>query len=264
MIRQNSNGLSYYQFESLLKFPLHHGVFTRVGGVSPAPWQSLNLGGLSGDSRENIIENRKRIFTCFNLPVESIFDVWQVHGNTIICAENPRPLDKDHEKADAIFTNKANITLFMRFADCVPLFFYDPKKQVIGLAHAGRIGTINRIAADCVKSMHENYGSNPDDIIAAIGPSIGPDHYEVKEDVIQQLQVAFENYEEFVIQSDDGRIFLDLWKTNRYVLLESGVKQIEVAEICTACGTKDWFSHRAEKGQTGRFATLLALQGGDH
>jgi polyphenol oxidase len=264
MIRQNTYGLSYFQFESFLKFPLHHGIFTRAGGVSPAPWNSLNLGGLSGDSRENIIENRKRIFSCFDLPVDSIFDVWQVHGNSIICAENPRPLDKDHEKADAIFTNKLNITLFMRFADCVPLFFYDPKKQVIGLAHAGRIGTINRIAADCVKKMKENYGTAPDDIVACIGPSIGPDHYEVKEDVIQQLQVAFENYEEFIYQSKDGRIFLDLWKTNQYVLSEVGVKKIEVAKICTACATNDWYSHRAENGQTGRFATLLALQGDNH
>jgi polyphenol oxidase len=261
MIRQNTEGLTYYQFESLLNFPLYQGVFTRTGGVSPMPWHSLNLGGLSGDSRENIIENRKRIFSCFDLPVQSIYDVWQVHGNTVICTETPRPLDKDHEKADAIFTNKTGITLFMRFADCVPLYFYDPKKQVIGLAHAGRIGTINRIAADCVKTMQEKYGSLPDEIIAAIGPSIGPDHYEIKEDVTQKLEVAFDNYDEFIIQSEDGRVFLDLWKLNHQILSESGVKKIEMAKICTACNIEDWFSHRAENGQTGRFGALLALHG---
>jgi YfiH family protein len=260
MIRQNINGLTYYQFESLSQYPLHQGVFTRSGGVSPAPWYSLNLGGLSGDSRENIIENRKRIFSCFDLPVQSIYDVWQVHGNNIICTENPRVLDQEHEKADAIFTNKPGVTLFMRFADCVPLFFYDPIKKVIGIAHAGRIGTINRIAADCVKTMHEKYGSHPHDIIASIGPSIGPDHYEIKDDVLQQLEIAFDENKELIHQTEDGRTFLDLWKTNQLVLKNSGVNQIELAEICTACHTDEWFSHRAENSQTGRFGALLALQ----
>jgi polyphenol oxidase len=261
MIRQNTNGLNYFQFESMMNFPLHQGVFSRIGGVSPAPWQSLNLGGLSGDSRENIIENRKRIFSCFNLPVNSIFDVWQVHGNRVICTDSPRDFNKDHEKADAIFTNKPGITLFMRFADCVPIYFYDPKNHVIGIAHAGRIGTINRIAATCIDTLKENYGSHTEDIRAAIGPSIGPDHYEVKEDVVQQLQIAFDNFEELLIEKEDGRIFLDLWKTNQQVLMECGVSQIETAGICTACDTGEWFSHRAENGLTGRFGTLLALKG---
>ncbi|MEI8130831.1 MAG: peptidoglycan editing factor PgeF [Leptolinea sp.] len=261
MIRQRTNGLTYYQFESFLNYPLHQGVFTRSGGVSPTPWHSLNLGGLSSDSRENIIENRKRIFSCFDLPVESIYDVWQVHGNTVICTETARLLDEDHEKADAIFTNKIGITLFMRFADCVPLYFYDPVMQVVGLAHAGRIGTINRIAADCVKTMQEEYGSRAEDLLAAIGPSIGPDHYEVREDAIHQLEASFEKSEEFIIRSENSRIFLDLWKINQQILSECGVKQIEMAQICTACHTDEWFSHRAENGQTGRFGALLALQG---
>lgn len=259
MISSTKSGLSFFQFNSLAQFPIHQGIFMRQGGISPQPWKSLNLGGLSGDSRENIIENRKRIFDCFNLPVESIFDVWQVHGNRVICTEVTRPLDQDHEKADAIFTDKPGITLFMRFADCVPLFFFDPAKQVIGIAHAGRIGTLNRIAADCVKVMQEKYGTSHENIHAGIGPSIGPDHYEVKEDVIEQAEICFEDTEGILIRQN-GKIYLDLWEANERILRESGVQNIERSDICTACHTDDWFSHRAENGRTGRFGALLALK----
>jgi len=261
MIRQCRNGLDFVQFESLAKSPVYQGIFGRKGGVSPAPWDSLNLGGLSGDTRENIIENRKRIFSCFDLPVESIFDVWQVHGNRVICTTETRPLDLDHEKADAIFTDKPGITLFMRFADCVPLFFFDPIHRVIGLAHAGRMGTLNRIASDCVTAMKENYGTRPEDILAGIGPSIGPDHYEVKEDVASDAEVCFSNLDGILRQESDGKLYLNLWEANRRILSEAGVRKIEIAEICTACHTVDWFSHRAENGKTGRFGALLALNG---
>jgi len=261
MIKQSTNGLNFVQFDTFASHPLHQGIFGRKGGVSPAPWNSLNLGGLSGDSRENIIENRKRIFSCFDLPVESIFDVWQIHGNRVICTTQPRSLDQDHEKADAIFTDKPGITLFMRFADCVPLFFFDPANQVIGIAHAGRMGTLNRIAADCVTAMNENYGTKPEDILAGIGPSIGPDHYEVKEDVASDAEACFSNLDGILRQATDAKIYLNLWEANRRILTEAGVRQIETAGICTACHTDDWFSHRAENGKTGRFGALLALNG---
>lgn len=260
MIETTDKGLSFFQFDSLAKYPVYQGIFSRRGGISPQPWKSLNLGGLSGDSRENIIENRKRIFNCFDLPVESIFDVWQVHGNRIICTEETRPLNQDHEKADAIFTNKPGITLFMRFADCVPLFFYDPAKQVIGIAHAGRIGTLNRIAADCVRTMQVQYGSNLEDIHAGIGPSIGPDHYEVKDDVIKQAERCFKDMKG-ILDQRNGKTYLNLWEANRRILIETGVTRIELSGICTACHTEDWFSHRAENGLTGRFGALLALKG---
>jgi polyphenol oxidase len=260
MIRINKNGLTHFQFETFNSNQVHQGVFCRNGGASPEPWNSLNLGGHSYDTRENIIENRRRIFSCFDLPVESIYDVWQVHGNRVICTESPRPLSSEHEKADAIFTNKPGITLFMRFADCVPIFFLDPFKRVIGIAHAGRIGTLNRIAADCVKTMIETYGCEISDIVAGIGPSIGPDHYEVKSDVIQQAEICFENLDGVLHTREDGKTYLDLWEANRLILKENGIEKVEIAGICTACHTDDWFSHRAELGNTGRFGALLALK----
>ncbi len=261
MIRKHSNGLTYFQFETFSEFPVHQGIFCRNGGISPSPWSSLNLGGTNGDTRENIIENRKRIFSSFDLPVESIFDVWQVHGNRIICTEKPRPLTQEHEKADAIFTNKPGISLFMRFADCVPLFFLDPVESVIGIAHAGRIGTLNRIARDCVTVMQEHYGSKIQNIHAGIGPSIGPDHYEVKKDVIEQVEICFDDLDG-ILRYEDGKTYLDLWEANRRILAQNGVENIEMACICTGCHIDEWFSHRVENGLTGRFGALLALEEG--
>ncbi|RPJ42602.1 MAG: laccase domain-containing protein, partial [Chloroflexi bacterium] len=174
-----SGPLRYYTFESFNRYGLIHGLFTRHGGVSPAPWAALNLGGTVGDPRENVIENRRRIFTAAGRPVESIFDSWQVHGRDVICAEQPRPLDAPHQKADAILTGSPAVTLFMRFADCVPVMLYDPRHHIIGLVHAGWRGTVDWAATAAVERMAAQYGSRPAELIAGIGPSICVDHYEI-------------------------------------------------------------------------------------
>jgi copper oxidase (laccase) domain-containing protein len=109
--------------------------------------------------------------------------------------------------------------------------------------------------------MQKMYGSKPEDVLAGIGPSIGPDHYEVKEDAASDAEACFPDTEGILRQESDGTLFLNLWEANRRILSEVGVKHIELAEICTACHTGDWFSHRAEKGKTGRFGALLALNG---
>lgn len=117
----HSGEISYYQFDLFDNHPIKHGIFSRKGGVSSSPWNSLNLGGGLGDSRDNIIENRKRIFQTMDLEVNSIFDVWQVHGTRVMKVETPRDLSREAEQADAIVTSKTDISLFMRFADCVPI-----------------------------------------------------------------------------------------------------------------------------------------------
>src|SRR5690606_8995844 len=116
----SENGLRYYIFDSLPEGHVQQGVFTRRGGVSPQPWSSLNLGGNSGDRREHIIENRSRIFMTINRPVNSLYDVWQVHSAHVIHADQPRGLSAEPFQADAIITANPAVTLFMRFADCVP------------------------------------------------------------------------------------------------------------------------------------------------
>lgn len=252
--------LRYYAFDLLEKEGLLHGAVTRNGGVSPAPWSSLNLGGSGGDESSRVIQNRSMLFQAFNLEGNGVFDVWQVHGETVICTDEPRNPASLHQKADAIITNRRNIVLLMLFADCVPVILYDPVQKAVGIAHAGWKGTVLQVAAKAVKKMENCYGSQPSDIKAAIGPSIGPDHYSVGVDVIQSIRSAFGPVADDFIQDSDCETKLDLWKCNRYILEHVGVRHIEVAGICTACHTDDWFSHRAEHGQTGRFGVLVGLK----
>lgn len=251
--------LRYYRFD-LLELPgLVHGVYTRHGGVSTAPWASLNHGGTVGDERANVIENRRRVFASVERPVESIFDVWQIHGSQVICADAARPLDSLHKKADAILTNCPELTLFMRFADCVPVLLYDPVQKVIGIVHAGWQGTVKKIVGATINMMQAKYNSNPTDILAGIGPSICVEHYEVGPEVVEQVNMAFGSDSAELLRGYNGSIHFDLWKANRFTLEECGVQTIQNAGICTACNTSDWYSHRAEKGKTGRFGVIMAL-----
>ena len=251
------NDLRFFQFDSL---HTRHAVFTRHGGVSPEPWGSLNVGGTVGDDLARVRENRLISFRALGCKPESIFDVWQVHSADAVCARAPRPVDESYRQADIILTDRPEVSLFMRFADCVPIFVYDPHKAVVGVAHAGWMGTLRDVATVTVNTMHKQYGSNPADIIACIGPSIGPDHYEIGADVILQVMQKFGDESEGVLKSNNGKIHFDLWKTNKILLERAGVGKIEVAGICTACHTEDWYSHRAEKGRTGRFGALISLQ----
>ncbi len=251
--------LRYYGFDLLEKEGLFHAAITREGGVSPAPWNSMNLGGSGGDERRRIIQNRNILSQTFNVSINKIFDVWQVHGDRVFCTDGPRDPGTSHQKADAIITNRHNIVLLMLFADCVPIILYDPVQKAIGIAHAGWKGTVLKVAARAVEKMGICYGSQPANIRAVIGPSIGPDHYTVGSDVIQSVRDSFGLVADDFIRSNNREVKLDLWEFNRFILEHAGVEHIEVAGICTACHTKDWFSHRAENGRTGRFGVLVGL-----
>jgi len=251
------NGLQYFQFDTL---QTRHGVFTRRGGVSPSPWGSLNVGGTVGDDLARVRENHRILFKAMDCDPKSVFDVWQVHSADVVCARAPRLESESYRQADIILTDRPEVTLFMRFADCVPILVHDPRKAVIGVAHAGWRGTVRDVANATIRSMREEYGSDPADIIACIGPSIGPDHYEVGADVILQVMQKFGDDSEQLLESHNGKIHFDLWKANELLLKQAGVTQIEIAEVCTVCNTNDWFSHRAEKGRTGRFGALISLQ----
>jgi len=252
------DGLRWLTFDSFAGSVLH-GVIARRGGVSPAPWDSLNVGGTVGDERPRVVENRRRTFAAFGRPLESIFDVWQVHSADVVCTDTPLVPGAELNKADIILTDRPEVTLYMRFADCVPLMFHDPVKGVIGLAHAGWLGTVRGAGRAAVEAMQSRYGTRPQDIQAAIGPSIGPDHYEVGPDVIARFREAFGQRADELIHPWDGRTHLDLWAANRLQLEAAGVERIEMADVCTACHLEDWYSHRAEMGRTGRFGALMAL-----
>jgi purine-nucleoside/S-methyl-5'-thioadenosine phosphorylase / adenosine deaminase len=251
--------LRILQFESFDQ-EVVQAVFSRHGGVSPEPWASLNLGGTVGDDPQRVSENRQRAFTAVQRDPLSLYDVWQVHGVEVVIADAPRPPHAQHEQADIILTDKPGVTLMMRFADCVPILLHDPVRHVVGIAHAGWLGTVRGTGRAAVETMQFRYGCQPENIMAAIGPSIGPDHYVVGMDVINQVRQNFGQDANGLLGRRDGQVFFDLWAANRLLLEQAGVHQIECTEICTACSTGDWFSHRAEKGRTGRFGAMIGLR----
>ncbi len=260
MHRVSKNGLDSFQFDDPVFNNCIHGIFTRKGGVSRGQWTSLNQGSNMGDDRDNVYENRARTFNFYDRKVESIFDVWQVHSTDVVCAEQPRDLNEPHQKADAIFTNNPHITLFMRFADCVPIMVYDPVKTVVGLIHAGWKGTVNNIVGESINAIAKRYDVDPGTVHVGIGPSIGPDHYAVGEEVVLQVRKNFGDASRSLLTTVGSYTHFDLWQANHFWLEQAGVRSIETARICTACHLEDWFSHRAEKGLTGRFGAMIALK----
>jgi YfiH family protein len=255
-----NEGVRFYQFDIFPAEDVAHAVFTRNGGVSPAPWASLNVGGTVGDERSRVIENRMRSFSALGRDPHSMFDVWQVHSADVVIANAPHYFSPPEFKADGIVTDNPEVTLYMRFADCTPILLHDPVKSAVGIVHSGWVGTVKHAAAAAVRTMVAAYGSNPADIRAAIGPSIGPDHYEVGLDVISRVRESFHDQADSLLVRQGDQTHFDLWAANRLVLTLAGVGQIEVAGLCTACHTWDWYSHRAEKGKTGRFGAMIGLK----
>lgn len=255
------NGLRAYQFESFDSLSIKHGVFTRLGGVSDGIWQSLNLAGTVGDDKEAVKKNHELLFSAFGEPLSSRFDVWQVHGTQIHFADAPRPPEQKHKPGDAIFTDKPNITLTMRFADCVPLFFHNPVKNVIGLVHAGWLGTMLNIGQVAIKAVTERYGSNAADLKVGIGPSICGQCYEVGEDVLTRFDKYWKKDYQRFFRPHGNKFLLDIPAANEFTLRQAGVVNIEQSNICTAENLHEWYSYRKEKGLTGRFAALIALRG---
>ncbi|HLG79339.1 MAG TPA: peptidoglycan editing factor PgeF [Ktedonobacteraceae bacterium] len=299
MIEQQSGDVCYLQFNHLRQFStLHHGAFTRAGGYSEAPYHGLNTStpprGKNGDSIENVVRNRQQALQALGLEQTPTITLWQVHGADVVPFRSGEAWRSDWgqfsyyeqawtpetiRKGDASISNESGIALALSFADCVPIVFYDPVQRVIGIAHGGWRGTARGIVVATVEAMYERYGSRPDDIYAGIGPAIGACCYEVSHDV-QQLFMGERVFEEmptrdryreivraaavFSAPSTDGHFQLDLQATNRNQLLLAGLAatHIEVMEICTACNTDRFFSHRKEQGQTGRFPVVIAQQPG--
>lgn len=251
--------IKYYKFSILENESLYHAIFTRRGGISPSPWISLNFGASVGDDIRRVERNRIIGLSSLSIHPESVFDLYQVHSTKIVTTDRPLMPGEPHQKADAILTNQPGVTLMMRFADCVPILLFDPIKRVIGIVHAGWIGTVGQIAKNAVIDMCNQYASNPADIIAAIGPSIGPDHYKIGEDVIEKIRLSLGKESNRCIDQQNGSMFLNLWLANQIILNEVGVHQVEVSGLCTCCNLDDWYSHRGEFGKTGRFGVVMGL-----
>jgi len=252
--------IRYYTFETITNNYVDHAIFTRQGGFSSGHWAKLNLGGTVGDNPHHVKQNRILALQALGRNMASIYDVWQVHSTLVVCTNSPRSINNPHIKADAIITDRQGVTLFMRFADCVPILLYDPMKSVVGIVHAGWQGSINRIAHSAVRAMTQVYRSRPENIQAAIGPSIGKHHYKIGQEVAEEVERAFGLDSADVLEKSSDYIKFDLWVANEIALREAGVTHIEVAGVCTACNLGEWYSHRGENGKTGRFGVFIGLK----
>jgi hypothetical protein len=241
---------------------VHAHVSTRHGGVSPAPWRSLNFSVLRGDDPARVAENRRRLAAALGYDSGHAIGCRQVHG-TGVAKVDWADAGAWQEGADGLVTDAVGLPLSLVFADCVPVILYDPRHHALGVCHAGWRGTVNGAAAAALWAMQAAYDTDPAAVIAGIGPSIGPASYEVGQEVVElaSARLAAPAQLFHYPNGPDSRPHFDLWAANRNQLLEAGVPaaQIEVAGIDTAQNTDDFFSHRAERGQCGLFSLVAWL-----
>ena len=302
-LHRAANGVTYLIFPGLEKTgAVRHLFSTREGGVSEGIYASMNLSYTRGDKKEAVDENYRRIAAVLECRTEDMVCSDQTHTDHIRLVTDKdrgkgvvRP--KDYRDVDGLITQERGIVLCTFFADCVPLFFVDPVRRAIGLSHSGWRGTVQKIGKKTVEEMGKAFGTKPEDIHAAIGPSICQDCYEVSEDVIEEFRKTFPNTEEDIGNSSSrsesrerackekgignsssrsksreracslwfptkpGKYQLDLWEANRQVMLEAGIpsEQIEVTDLCTCCNPELLFSHRASHGQRGNLGAFMML-----
>ena len=245
-----------------------HGFSARQGGVSPAPFDTLNMALHVGDDPAHVRENRRRYLAALGLDAERICTIRQVHGTEIVRAtrrdagRGAWDYDDALADADAIITNDRGVPLMLCYADCVPVLLYDPVHHAAGVVHAGWKGTVQRIAAQTIVHMGEEFGTAPSDVLAGIGPSIGAGCYTVGIEVAEHFRAAFPAHAEKIVQERNGEIHLDLWTANHVQITETGVleENIDHADICTSCDRSFFYSYRGAGGRTGRLAAVMELR----
>lgn len=245
-----------------------HGFSTRVGGVSDGCYSSLNLSFTRGDKEEAVRENFTGIGRAMGVRCEDMVFTKQTHTTNVrVVSEEDRGMGitrpRSYTDVDGLVTNAPGVCLVTFFADCVPLYFVDPVKKAIGLSHSGWRGTVGKIGKATVELMQQQYDSDPADILAAVGPSICQDCYEVSEDVAEQFRAHFDKqyWSELFYRKANGRYQLDLWKVNELIFLESGIRKdhIAVTNLCTHCNSELLFSHRAAGDKRGNLCAFLEL-----
>lgn len=264
------NDVPYLEFPLLSETGIvRHGFSTRLGGVSKGVCSSLNLSFSRGDQEAAVKENFRRIADAIGVAYDSMVFSRQTHTANVRVVKVKdrgkgitRPLDYD--EVDGMITNEPGICLATFYADCVPLFFVDPVNRAIGLTHSGWRGTVGKIGRETLSAMQREYGTRPEDVRAAIGPSICQDCYEVSEDVVEQFRLHFaeEVWSELFYAKVNGKYQLNLWKANEHILRDCGIKRehLAVTNLCTCCNERLLFSHRASQGKRGNLGAFLALK----
>lgn len=258
----------------LFKYPLleqtgivKHGFTTRNGGVSEGIFSTLNLSFTRGDKKESVEENYQRLAKALDVEYGSFVFSDQTHTTNVIRVGKDDAgtgiiRERQYTDVDGLITNEKGVTLVTFYADCVPLYFVDPLHHAIGLSHSGWRGTVGRMGKVTLEKMHVEFGTNPKDVICAIGPSICQDCYEISEDVAVEFRREFAGHEDEILRNKgNGKYQLDLWKANEIVLTEAGILQsnLQVTNVCTCCNPKLLFSHRASQGKRGNLAAVMAL-----
>ncbi len=248
--------LEFEQFRDLKG--IVHGVFARSGGVSPKPFDSLNVGMNSGDDTANIAQNRKMI--TLKMGMKPLLFLNQVHGDEIkVLKKDDTDFSiqfepgKDSYTADAVITDMKGVFLVIQVADCQAIILYDPENQVIANIHSGWRGSVKNIIGQCLAQMTKNFGCDPVNILAGISPSLGP------------CCAEFVNYEKEIPKElwkykSKDKDYFDFWQISADQLAAAGVdkENIEIMGMCTKCITKQFYSYRAQK-TTGRFASMISM-----
>lgn len=274
--------LEYLTFPALSGLDMVGHLFTtRTGGVSTGDCATMNLSFSRGEEREIVLENYRRI--CRALSAESagadvvtpvdvvtpadVVASAQTHTTNIrrVTAQDKGKgvvKEQDVENIDGLITDEPGVVLACFFADCVPLYFVDPVRRAVGLAHSGWRGTADHMGACMVRKMEEAFGSKPSDLIAAIGPSICRECYEVGGDVAAEFERDFGTAPVVTPGREPGKYQLDLWLANKLILLRAGIPEenISVTDICTCHNPGYLFSHRASHGRRGNLAALLYIR----
>jgi hypothetical protein len=258
--------LNLYEFENMSHIPqLVHFVTMRTGGVSLPPYNSLNLGLHTDDNPEHVHMNRNLLAAGTGISPDKFLYASQVHSGEVKII-NQKAIENDilshNPRTDATVTALPGICLMVMVADCVPVLLFDPEKRVSAVIHAGWRGTVHHITSNTILTMVEHFGSDPADILAGIGPSIGSCCYEVGEEVRDFVTQSFGTAEGYLIRKKDSpKPHFDLWYANHKQLTDYGVKpeNIEASELCTKCNRDIFFSSRAPGGVTGRFAAGICI-----
>lgn len=262
-----------------LSFPLleqtgivDHLFTTRLGGVSKGIYATTNLSFSMKDNEEDVQENYNRIGQAMDTDPEHMVVSYQTHTTNVrLVTEEDlgkgTVRDRDYQDVDGLITNIPGICLVTFYADCVPLYFVDPIHRAIGLSHSGWRGTVARMGAKTLTAMSEAFGTKPEEVLCAIGPSICQDCYEVSEDVAKRFAREFVGHQDEILKkgriTEEGQKWqLNLWEANRIVLSDAGVtpQHLEMTDLCTCCNAAYLFSHRATQGKRGNLGAFLKLK----
>lgn len=253
---KSKNGIPYFENPEIKKLGWAiHGFFTRQGGMSLPPYDSLNASFSNGDDQRTVSSNRDRIATAFGFDPNRLILLKQMQLDGILMLKDPAEANPTSLKYDALITNLPDQFLGIRTADCIPIFIVDQKKKAIAAIHAGRQGTALGITRKALRKMKEELGCSEEDLLVTLGPSIGPCCYEIDE------KVFLRGWEPFSIERGRGKWMLDLAGINIAQLMEEGIKgnQICRVDLCTRCHSDLFFSYRGE-GKTGRQLSFIGMR----